>query len=267
VDRDRDLMRENRTAWELRTPVHLGSKFYDLEAFKAGQSTLRPFEQEELGDVRGKSLLHLMCHIGVDTLSWARLGAKVTGVDFSAESVAAARSLATELGIDARFIESNVYDLPENLDEQFDLVAMTYGVLLWLPELTGWAEVVARMLKPGGTFTVIDFHPMLTLFDDVDGQLVLTRSAFRSGPAARQVERTYADDLEVPSHQQNTWFHPVGEIVTALASAGLRIERVRELPVDLRQRIPSMTQNDQGLWQLPGDPIPLLLAITATRPL
>jgi hypothetical protein len=95
---------------------------------------------------------------------------------------------------------------------------------------------------------------------------VLTRSAFRSGPAVRQVQRTYADDLEVPAHQQNTWFHPVGEIVTALATAGLRIERVRELPVDLRQRTPGMTRTDEGFWQLPGDPIPLLLAITATRP-
>jgi 2-polyprenyl-3-methyl-5-hydroxy-6-metoxy-1,4-benzoquinol methylase len=264
---DQDLMRENRTAWDLRTPVHLGSKFYGLDAFKAGRNTLRPFEQEELGDVRGKSLLHLMCHVGVDTLSWARLGAKVTGVDFSAESVAAARSLAAELGLDARFVESNVYDLPRQLHERFDLVVTTYGVLLWLPDLTGWAEVVARMLEPGGTFTVIDFHPTLSLFDEVDGKLVLSRSAFRSGAVARQVCRTYADDLEVPEHQQHTWFHPVGEIVTALAAAGLRIERVRELPVDLRQRTPSMTRNDQGLWQLPGDPIPLLLAVTATRPL
>jgi 2-polyprenyl-3-methyl-5-hydroxy-6-metoxy-1,4-benzoquinol methylase len=263
---DQDLMRQNQLAWDLRTPVHLGSKHYDLAAFKAGRSTLRPFEQEELGDVRGKSLLHLMCHIGVDTLSWARLGAKATGVDFSAESVAAARALAKELALGARFLESNLYDVPQKLDEQFDLVVTTYGVLCWLPDLAAWAEVIAQMLKPGGTFTVVDFHPTLSLFDDVDGKLTLARSAFRSGAAARKVERTYTDDLEVPEHHQHTWFHPVGEIITALATAGLHIQRVRELPLDLRQRTPSMTQNEAGFWQLPGNPIPLLLAITATRP-
>jgi len=143
-------MLKNRRAWGLRTAVHLDSDFYDLASFKKGRNSLRSMEQEEVGDVRGRSLLHLQGHFGMDTLSWARLGARVTGTDFSEEAIMAARSLAAELGLEARFIQANLYDLPDVLDEEFDVVVTTYGVLSWLPDLDAWARVVAHFLRPGG---------------------------------------------------------------------------------------------------------------------
>jgi SAM-dependent methyltransferase len=263
---DRERMASNRHAWDLRTHVHLGSTFYDVASFKAGRSTLRPLEQEELGDVQGRSLLHLQCHFGADTLSWARLGADVTGADFSPEAIATATALAAELDIPARFVCADLYDLPGVLDGQFDIVVTTYGVLHWLPDMDRWARVVAHFLRPGGTFCLVEIHPIIGLFEEVEGRLDITGSLFDTGPFERETVRTYADDLALPPHREYTWFWPVGRVVTALCGAGLRIERLRELPVDVRQRLPGMVHGDDGYWRLPGDPLPLLFTCVATRP-
>lgn len=139
-------------------------------------------DRQRLGDVQDKSLLHLQCHFGMDTLSWARLGAKVTGVDFSEKAIDAAQSLAKEVGLEARFIGANLYDLPDLPDlghEQFDIVIATYGVLSWLPDLDRWAKVVAHFLKPGGTFCLVEIHPNWGFIDEVDGRLMVTDSVFR----------------------------------------------------------------------------------------
>lgn len=259
---DEQQMARNQRAWDAQTAVHYESGFYDVASFKAGRNTLRPFEQEALGDVTGKSLLHLMCHFGQDTLSWARLGANVTGVDFSAESIATASALAADLDLDARFLQANVYDLPAELDGAFDFVVMTYGVLIWLPDLDEWARAVAKCLKPGGSLFVAEFHPAMGLFDE---NLALARSYFRSGPVEREVQETYAGWMSEP-HIQTTWPWTVAKLVTALARAGLRIEQLDELPKDLRQRHPAMIQSEDGLWHLPGDPLPLLLTCKAIKP-
>ncbi len=257
---------ENRRAWDLRTQVHLDSDFYDVESFKRGRSSLRPLEREELGDVTGRSLLHLQCHFGMDTLSWARLGAQVTGVDFSEEAITQARALAAELGLEANFVCANVYDLSEVLEGQFDIVVSTYGVLGWLPDLDGWAQVVAHFLRPGGKFCIVEIHPFISLFEDIDGELKLTESLFDSGPFETESVVTYADGLALPAHPEHNWLWPLSKMVTALCEAGLRIDRLRELPVDVRQRLPSMVQGDDGYWRLPGDPLPLLFTCVATRP-
>jgi 2-polyprenyl-3-methyl-5-hydroxy-6-metoxy-1,4-benzoquinol methylase len=261
VDEQQQMAR-NQQAWDAQTAVHFSSGFYDVESFKAGRNSLRPFEQAALGEVRGKSLLHLMCHFGQDTLAWARLGAHVTGVDFSAESIATATALAADLGIEARFLQANVYELPAELDDAFDFVVATYGVLLWLPDLDAWARSVAACLKPGGTLFVAEFHPTMGLFDD---NLALTRSYFRDGPAEREVQETYAGWMAEP-HIQTTWPWTVAKLVTALARAGLQIVQLEEIPADLRQRHPAMIQSPDGLWHLPGDPIPLLLTCKAIKP-
>ena len=151
----------NRRNWNERTPVHAASDFYDVEGFKAGRITLRDLERREVGEVSGKTLLHLQCHFGLDTMSWARLGAKPTGVDFSDAAIDLARSLNDELGLGVRFIHSNIYDLPGVLDEQFDIVFTSYGVLCWLPDLDDWARVASNHLKPGGVFYIAEFHPLM----------------------------------------------------------------------------------------------------------
>ena len=162
-----NYMKNNRAHWNEITPIHAQSDFYDLEGFKKGRSSmLYPIEIDEMGDVGGKSLLHLQCHFGMDTLSWARLGAKVTGVDFSDKAIELACSLSKELNIEANFVLSNIYDLPENLKGEFDIVYTSGGVLCWLHNLKRWAEIIAHFLKPGGFFYILEGHPFSCVFDD-----------------------------------------------------------------------------------------------------
>ncbi|MFB6726558.1 class I SAM-dependent methyltransferase [Kribbella sp. NPDC056345] len=254
----------NRAGWDLRAEAHTsGAGLYDVDGFRAGGSSLRPFELEALGDVRGKRLLHLMCHFGLDTLSWARLGASVTGLDFSGSAVEAARRLADEVGLDARFVQADVYDAADVLGEQYDIVIATYGVLVWLPDLTEWARVVARLLRPGGMLFVGEFHPQQAQVDD---DLRITSSYFRTQPRQSQVTSSYTGQ-DLPTHTQTTWPWTISGLLNALITAGLHITRVDELPVDLRQRRPTMRPTPEGLWHLPGNPIPLLLTCQATKPL
>lgn len=156
----------NRGYWDEATRLHLRGDLYGVQEFKAGGCRLHRVEVEEVGDVRGKRLLHLQCHFGLDTLSWARHGAVVTGVDFSTESIAGARRLAGETGIQAEFVCSDLYELPETLPSfhSFDIVYTSYGVLCWLPDLASWAGVIARYLKPGGFFYIAEAHPSARMF-------------------------------------------------------------------------------------------------------
>lgn len=168
-DRMDDYKKANRALWNEWTSINEKSEFYDLEGFKSGKTTLDPIELEELGDVSGKTLLHLQCHFGLDTLSWARLGAKVTGADFSESAIGLARSLSKELSIPANFLCSNIYDLPKILNGKFDIVFTSAGVLAWLPDLERWAQVIARFLNIRGAFYIREFHPLAYVFDDQEG--------------------------------------------------------------------------------------------------
>lgn len=170
-----DYLRINQANWDARVPVHLDSDFYDVAGFKAGGSALRPFELAEVGDVAGRSLAHLQCHLGLDTLSWARLGAEVTGLDFSGAAIEQARSIAAECGLPARFVTADVYDAPRALGETYDIVYTGVGALVWLPDLTRWAEAVAALLNPGGFLYLAEFHPFTNVLDDDTGATVYSR--------------------------------------------------------------------------------------------
>ncbi|MGH8056587.1 MAG: class I SAM-dependent methyltransferase [Candidatus Entotheonellia bacterium] len=180
----------NQALWDIWTPYHVTSPFYNVAGFKAGRDSLDPITLAGPGDVRGKSLLHLQCHFGLDTLSWARRGATVTGVDFSEEAITTARALATELHLHATFLQSNLYDLPQHLTGHFDVVFTSYGVLGWLPELEGWAQVIAHFLKPGGIFYIVEAHPFALLFDERRdiAELRLRESYFRGPEPLREEE-------------------------------------------------------------------------------
>ncbi|MDQ3636616.1 MAG: class I SAM-dependent methyltransferase, partial [Actinomycetota bacterium] len=159
----------NKASWDERVPIHVGGEFYGVEGFRAGEEHLRPFELEEMGDVSGKELLHLQCHFGKDTLSWARHGARVTGLDFSAPAVEAAGKLAAEIGIEAEFVRSDVYEANEALGGRtFDVVYTGLGALNWLPDITRWAGVVAGLVRPGGFLYLAEFHPFANVFGDDD---------------------------------------------------------------------------------------------------
>jgi 2-polyprenyl-3-methyl-5-hydroxy-6-metoxy-1,4-benzoquinol methylase len=157
-----EALRKNRELWDAWTKIHVDSAFYDVPSFRDGARPIRlaDYEREEVGTVEGRTLLHLQCHFGLDTLSWARLGATVTGMDFSEEAIAAARALAAELGIAATFIASDLYRLPEVLDEQFDIVYTSRGVLGWLPDIAAWGRVAAQFVRPGGFLYVTEIHPV-----------------------------------------------------------------------------------------------------------
>ena len=262
----------NRRLWDERTGIHLRSAFYDVEGFKTGGLRVRPYEIAEVGDVTEKRLLHLQCHFGLDTLSWARLGADVTGVDFSERAVEAARGLAAEVGLRARFIVSDVLDLPRVLDGQFDIVYTSRGVLWWLPDLGRWAQVVARFVRRGGIFYIAESHPCAHVFDDgpdVRGLDVHYPYFERRQPLACAVEGSYADrDAPVSEPIAYGWSHSLGEIVTSLASAGLRIDFLHEFPFVGWQMFPFLVRDDQGDWRLPHDSageVPLSFSLRASK--
>jgi len=261
----------NKRLWDAWTDAHVRSEFYDVEGFKRGGCTLSPIEIEEVGDVAGKRLLHLQCHFGMDTLSWARLGAKVTGVDLSERSIAQARALAEELDIPADFHQSNIYELPEKLTGQFDIVFTSAGVLAWLPDLAKWGQVIAHLLAPGGTFYIREFHPAADVFGDRDTpEPVVSHPYFNTGEALRaELEGSYADPGAAVKNESYEWFHSLADVVNALIGAGLRIEFLHEFPYTTYKSHPWLTQGDDGLWRYEGVPnsIPLMFSIKATRPL
>ncbi len=263
----------NRKHWDESVPIHVASKTYDVERFLAtGKGRLKSIELEELSDVRGRSLLHLQCHFGLDTLSWAMEGANVTGIDFSEPAIEEARRLAGETGLDARFVVSTVYGLPENLDGEFDIVFTSYGALNWLPDITKWAEVVAHFLKSGGTFYVVEFHPMAMIFDDdPDVTDLKVRYPYfpEFGPVRDEQDGTYADlGAKFKNKLTFDFPHPVGEVLTALVDAGLRIEFLHEFPYVDWKFLPLMEHVDERWCRLTkhDGSVPLLYSIKATKP-
>ena len=266
-----DYVSTNRERWDDLVEVHARSEFYDVDGFRKGGSRLRFYEADEVGDVTGKTLLHLMCHIGLDTMSWARLGAKATGMDFSQEAVDFANGLAQELELDARFVCSDVDRLPDNLEGQFDIVYTSNGVLHWLPDLKRWAEVIAHFMKPGGMFYITEIHPFAQALDDKDDSTDprLGYPYFhRKDPMMFLPKATYADfNAKVDHPLEFAWIHHMGEIVTTLASQGLRIEFLNEAPFSMSGK-PFLRQEKDGLWymQLEEGEIPLNFSLKATKP-
>lgn len=268
-----EYLRENRQHWEEAARHHPETDFYDVEAFLDGETTLQALEREELGDVAGKRLLHLQCHFGLDTLSWAREGAEVTGVDFSAEAIELARELAAETGLDERasFVEANVYDLPEVHDGDYDVVFTSYGVLGWLPDLQRWAEVISSFLRPGGTFYLAELHPITaTLPFDFDGEEATFAYPYftTDEPTTFEGEGTYADpDLELEHGRTHVWPHSLGELLTALLDAGLDLRFVHEHQFATYRQFPGLVQGEDGYWRFDGDVnLPLTVSTKATKP-
>ena len=258
----------NRANWDERVPIHVGGDFYGVEAFKAGEEHLRPFEIRELGDVSGKTLLHLQCHFGKDTLGWARRGARVTGLDFSAPAIEAARRLAAETGIEAEFVRSDVYGAKEALgDRLFDVVYTGLGALNWLPDIRRWAEVAAGLVRPGGSLYLAEFHPFTNVFGDDD--LTVEHDYFHTAEPDVWVEPgTYAD-LEADTENNLTyeWKHTLSDVVTALVEAGLTLRFLHEHDHTLFPRWPILEKSGFDTYKLPeGTPrVPLMYSLLARK--
>jgi SAM-dependent methyltransferase len=209
--------------------------------------------------VAGKRLCHLQCHFGMDTLTFARQGAEVVGVDFSSAAVNAARSLAADVGLHATFVHATVEDARAHVDGDFDVVYTSWGALVWLPDLRAWATTIASLLRPGGFVYVADQHPFTHTI------AWLPTGYFRDEPLRDDSSGSYTDPSAPTVHNESyEWLHTTGEIVTAIADAGLRIDFLHEHPFLVWQHTPEMVQGDDGMWRLPGDPVPLSFSLRAS---
>jgi len=249
----------NRIGWDRRAAVHVESKFYDVAGFMAGASSLREIELAELQDVGGKKMLHLQCHFGLDTLSWAREGAVCTGVDISPVAIQKARELAEQAGLSATFICSDVYGLAAPADTPFDIVFTSYGALCWLPDLDRWAEVVASNLAIGGRFYIVEFHP---IYDLLAGYSYFTRRVPDIGE-----EGTYTENGAEAVAELATWAHPLSSVINALVGVGIQIEQVREFPYSPYQCFGGMVEREPGRFYLDhkGNDVPMVYSISGRK--
>jgi SAM-dependent methyltransferase len=249
---DNQCFEDNRALWNKRTPIHLNSDFYDVAGFRAGRTSLCGIEQAEIGELAGRSLLHLQCHFGQDTLALARLGAHVTGVDFSDQSIDAARHLAESLDLPATFLCHNVYDLPNELDERFDIVFTSFGVLGWLPDLGRWASVVHHHLKPGGILYLLEFHPFYSQFDDA-GAIHYSYFPDEGPKGGERPEdnvstRTYTDGEAHAPQREHWWNHTLSHVVNSIRDRRLQIELFHEFPYSVYQLGEGMLAIEPGKW-------------------
>ncbi len=256
----------NKASWNERVPIHVRSSMYDMEAFKAGVSSLVNGELEAIGDVTGKELVHLQCHFGLDTLSWARAGAKVTGLDFSETAIAAAREIAAEIGVEAEFVVANVYDAPQVLGRQYDIVTTGIGAICWLPDIDAWARVMADLVKPGGEFYFVEFHPTEWIWDEnfKPGYDYFTPE---QGLAMHEAG-SYADPHAVTEHNDTVqWNHSLGEVVTALIKAGLRITELIEHDTHMVKGWDFLEDAGNGLCRMPADRtnLPFMYTLRAVK--
>jgi SAM-dependent methyltransferase len=262
----------NQAWWDERVPIHVASDFYALDEFLAepNASGLRPFEIEEVGDVTGRDLVHLQCHFGIDTLSWARRGARVTGLDFSPTAIAAATDAAARAGLAdrARFVVADVYDAVEVLEHRtFDVVYTGLGALNWLPDVRRWADVVAALVAPGGFLYLAEFHPVHSVMADDD--LTVEYPYFHEAPLVWDEPGSYADQAaRTTANRTQEWNHGLGEVVSSVIDAGLVVAHLHELDQTLFPRWPFLVRDESGAYRMPpGRPsLPLMYTLRAEKP-
>lgn len=254
----------NRSSWNKRTDIHYSSDFYDVKGFLAGNTSLKNIELELLGDISGKKILHLQCHFGQDTLSLARMGAHLTGVDLSDRAIERANELAKTIGSESRFICCDIYDLPNHLDEKFDIVFTSYGTIGWLPDLEKWACIIRRYLKPGGQFIFVEFHPVVWMFDD-DFKDV-TYNYFNKEMILETEVGTYADRNADIHGDYVMWNHDMSELINALISNGLQIDQLDEFDYSPYNCFKHTTEDEPGKFRIAhlGNKIPMTYSIKAT---
>lgn len=256
----------NKDTWNKKVAVHAASEFYDLEGFKKGATSLNTYELHALGDVKGKSLLHLQCHFGMDTLSWSRKGARAVGVDISDAAIELARSLNQELDLDARFVCCNVLDTSQHLDQQFDIVFTSYGTIGWLPDLRPWANMIAQRLKPGGVFYIVEFHPIVWMFDYQQDPPKMIYGYDQAEAIYEEYEGTYAqNERGSMTSKEYGWNHGLSEVIGALMEAGLQVDHFKELHASPYDVLPGLVKGSDGLYRRPDGLYPLLFELKCKK--
>ncbi|MFF8940357.1 type I polyketide synthase [Streptomyces paradoxus] len=262
-----DYLEVNRALWDERVPIHVRSAYYDVEGFRRGADPLRAFELREVGDVTGRRLAHLQCHIGLDTLAWGRRGARVTGLDFSAPAIEQAREIAADVGLDARFETADVYEAADRLGRHaYDIVYTGVGALCWLPDIGRWARTVDSLLAPGGFLYLAEFHPFADALG-FDGRTV-AHDYFGTGPEVSTMSGTYADSTAATDNAQAVAFrHGLGDVVSALVAAGLRIDFVHEHDSTVFQKFATLAARPDGMYAYSDGTarVPLMYSLRASR--
>jgi ubiquinone/menaquinone biosynthesis C-methylase UbiE len=255
----------NKAMWNKKTAWHVGSAFYDMKSFREGKNTLNAPELKLLGNVKGRSILHLQCHFGQDSISLSRMGADVTGIDLSDKAIGEALSLASELETDTKFVCCNIYDLPQHLDKEFDIVFTSYGTIGWLPDLDKWASIVHRYLKPGGQFIFAEFHPVVWMFDN-DFTKVAYRY-FKSDPIIETENGTYADKDAAIQTTSITWNHGIAEVLTSLLQQGLQMNTFEEFDYSPYNCFNNTIEFEPGKFRIKPlqDLIPVMYTLSAAK--
>ena len=261
-----DYYKINKEAWNARTKIHLYSSFYDLDKFKREVKSVPDLDLSLLGDVRGKSILHLQCHFGMDTLSLSKMGANIVGVDFSEEAIQTAKSLNEELGLNAQFCCCNIYDVPTVLKGQkFDIVYTSYGVVNWLPDLIQWGQVISQTLKDGGKFVIVEFHPILWMFNEEFSQV---RYAYSRKEPYIVEESTYTDSENDNRQKTVTWNHGLAVVLNGLLNNDLQVQSFGEYDYSPFNLFGNMAAEKNGTFKVAGKngEIPLLFSVVAVKP-
>jgi SAM-dependent methyltransferase len=244
--------------------IHVKSRFYDVEGWLRDEPVPTSLELQALGNVEGLTLVHLQCHFGMDTLRWARVGATVTGVDFSPAAIAEAINLAerAQLEVQSRFVCATVYDAPEALvGERFDVVYVSLGSLCWLPSIDMWARSVAKLLRPAGRLYLHDVHPLSNSLDD-DGERFTFGYFEAPEPLIFDSTETYTDGDGIASTTTYEWNHSLAEIFGALHSNGVVVDAFNELDWTVWRQFPWLEESEMGTWTIPADRTRIPLAFT-----
>jgi len=255
----------NKASWNKKTDIHILSDFYDNENFLKGKSSLKSIELDLLGDITGKTILHLQCHFGQDTISLSRMGAIATGIDLSDNAINKAKEFAKQTNSEARFICCNIYDLPEHLEEQFDIVFTSYGTIGWLPDMEKWASIVSKYLKPGGQFVIAEFHPVVWMYDDDLKKIAY--KYFNDGPIIESYTGTYADKTADIKQDYVMWNHSLSDVVNNLIKHGLVINSLDEFDYSPYDCLNGMEEIAPGKFIVKhiGPLMPLVYSISATK--
>jgi SAM-dependent methyltransferase len=274
---DSDWRTLNRANWDERVPLHLSAPHdYDQMPLRQGTARLGPITSAALGPVAGLKILHLQCHFGMDSLTLAQQGASVTGLDFSEPAIIAARGLAAELGLTdrTRFIQADLYDAPTSLPEPagFDRVFVSWGALCWLPDMAGWARVVAHFLKPGGWLALAEAHPAAYVFDDAtatpDGMPGWYVPYLGRTASEQNKSEDYANpDVPLTNPLTIEWLHPLSDVIMGLLDAGLRLDFLHEHDSVAWKLFDCLVRDDRGGFRWPDKPwLPLAYSLRASKP-
>jgi len=265
--------RLNRANWDERVAIHIApASDYETDLLRQGNYALHAIEENELGPVAGRLLLHLQCHFGIDTLALAQKGAVVTGLDFSEPAIAAARDLAAEIGIDATFVQSDIYEARAAVVGEFERVFTSWGTIYWLPDIRAWAKVVASLLASGGEFYFADIHPAALIFDDdiagIDGMHGWFSPYFQQGALVRDDARDYANPAaRLANTRTHQFMHPVANVVQALLDAGLQLTMLHEHDTLAWKQFACMVETEGRLYRLPDQAwLPLSYSLKAIKP-